>query len=216
MAAGRTVAVLRVWTSFAIDTACAIFTRIREVPCAAASHNHSAAPSPMPQERGLGRPCAGSGSRLIAPAGAGREMRVVDRGLPGPGPVVAGDLDRAAVTDVHDDHLLVPARRRAPAPTPSPRAGGAAPSTGALEGHHRGVHRHRPGLPERDGVRQRRDRVQTVPFLSSMSAGTRLVVRCTRPLTVAMNARTPPPGRRTWRTGRRGWCRWARCRPSPA
>src|SRR5664279_2811245 len=31
--------------SFAIDTACAIFTRIRELPCAAASFNHSAAPS---------------------------------------------------------------------------------------------------------------------------------------------------------------------------
>ena len=68
--------------SFAIDTACAIFTRIRELPCAAASFNHNAAPSPRARNAASASLPA-FGSRLIAPAGAGGKWSSSICGLPG-------------------------------------------------------------------------------------------------------------------------------------
>ena len=94
--------------SLAMVTACAIFTRIREVPGAAASVSHTGR---RRRWRGT-RPRPGawaSGSRCSAPGGAGGKCSSSMRGLPGSARRCRATSTGPAVADVDDDHLLVAA-----------------------------------------------------------------------------------------------------------
>jgi hypothetical protein len=87
-----------------VATAAAILTRIRLVPAAAASVNHNPRAPTQGQELAFRR---GAASRHpCQPGRGGREVRVVQARASRRGPTVAGDLDRTALTDMHDDHVL--------------------------------------------------------------------------------------------------------------
>ena len=66
---------------------------------------------------------------------------------------------------MHDDDLLLPALPADPDPHRRPEQGVRHRVLPTLKRDHRSVARHHPGHPERDGVRDRRDRVQPGPFL---------------------------------------------------
>ena len=94
-------------------------------------------------------------------------MRIGDprgsrRGLP-----VAGDLDRTGITDMHHHDLLPVAAR----PYRLPAQGVRHRVLAVLERDHRGISRHRTGLPERGGVGVLGQRVQPGAFLDQHLRG---------------------------------------------
>lgn len=81
-----------------IDTAWSIFTRIREVPCAAASFNHSTAPSPMPGTL-FSPPCRAVVPDAAPRPGAAGQVRCRSQGCP---------LGRADSEDAHPHRFAPP------------------------------------------------------------------------------------------------------------
>ena len=140
-------------------TAWAILTRILEVPAAAASANHSLAPSPRARNS-TSAALRGSGFRFNAPGRCGREVGVDDSRGSRRCPGVVGDLHRTVRADVDHDHVLVSALAVHPHPHRFPEQGVRHRVLPALERDHRGNARHDPGHPERDCVRDHRGRVQ--------------------------------------------------------
>ena len=124
------------------------------------------------------------GARSSAPAGWGREVRVVDARAARGGPVVAGDLDRPVRADVHDHDLLVGAAAVDPHPHRLPEQLVRAPSTAPASKDTIGV---LPGTvrvtPNATVCGCAGTRCRRSPSSASMSTGARRVIRCTRVFT---------------------------------
>ena len=120
-------------------------------------------PRPSPSARNCASAAVrGRGVRSSAPSGRGGKCAsTIPRGLPGVVLLVAGDLDRAGIADVHDHDLLAVAAH----PHRLPGQGVRHRVLAVLERDHRRVRRHRAGHPERGGVGMLGQRVQPGAFL---------------------------------------------------